>query len=368
MHSVFGAFGLNSSIYDASNLGWKLGLCCRNLATPSSILPTYDLERRLFANRVIRASGAYLRFICGVTDLPLAQLRGSGEDLESYMDDMPPRDGSRKGDMRWTGAFFARNSMFLLGFDAPDTVSNLCPSNRVDGGEKQRPIAVGNGKRAPNPRVCFAEGKTGYLYDKMTGAARFHIVVFGSDLRGPVRERITHFSRHALGPRGFFARFGGAAMFNVVLVVKCLPCDKDKLLQGNDLSALRQHATVVFDDRSPNEDAGYWYGINHARGAVVAVRPDLWVGTSCWPEEGVSLRAYFDDFLVAKKEQVVSCCLNGTNGLNGMNGLNGLNGLYDADYLIGLKDLGDFLFPAYDSHAGINGVNGAGGYMPSLKI
>ncbi|MCJ1479557.1 hypothetical protein MMC13_008243 [Lambiella insularis] len=318
--AVLGAFGLNSSIYDASNLGWKLGLCARGLAMPSSILPTYDLERRLFANRVIRASGAYLRFMCGITDLPLAQLRGSGDDLESYMDDLPARDGTRKGDMKWTGAYFAHNSMLLLGFDVPDTVSKLCPAVRVDGGEKQRPIAVGNGKRAPNPRVCFGEGATGYLYDKMTGAARFHIVVFGSDLQGPVRERIAHFSRHALGPKGFLARFGGASMFNVVLVVKFLPYEKEKLLEGDDLSALREHATVVYDDRSPDEDAGYWYGINHARGAVVAVRPDLWVGTSCWPEEGDYLRAYLEGFLVGRKEQV-----NGVNGTNDTNDMNDIN-------------------------------------------
>lgn len=278
-------------------------MCARDLAAPFSLLPTYDLERRLYANRVIRTSGAYLRFVCGVSDLPLARLRGTGTDLESYKDHLPAPDGTREGDLKWCGAFFAQNAFFMLGLDLPQTTSKLCPPMMGDG-EKQRPITIDNGKRAPNPCVCFAEGTTGYLYDKMTGAARFHILIFGSDVRGPVRERLARFSQQALGPTGFFATFGGTSMFNVVLVLKSLPWEKDSLLEGSDLSSLRNYATVVYDDRSPDEDAGYWYGINHARGAVVAVRPDLLVGTSCWPEGGDVLKEYFGGFLLERKEVV----------------------------------------------------------------
>ena len=370
MHSVLGAFGLNSSIYDASNLGWKLGLCARELATPSALLPTYDLERRLFANRVIRASGAYLRFICGITDLPLAELRGTGDDLESYMDDLPDLDGTRDGDLRWCAAYFGQNAKFLLGVDVPHTVSKICPAIRFDVGEKQRPVAVDNGKRAPNPRVCFTKGTTGYLYDKMTGASRFHILIFGSDLQGPVRERIAHFSKHALGPNGFFTRFGGETMFNVVLVLKCLPYEKEALLgdADDDLSNLREHATVVYDDRAPDEDAGYWYGINHARGAVVAVRPDLWVGTSCWPEEDDVLKDYFAGFLVEKgKKEVRVKGMNGVNGIhygmNGVvNGINGTNGVGDTNGLL-KKDYHGLQLPGYEPDRKIKVANGVGRYV-----
>ena len=370
VHSVLGAFGLNSSIYDASNLGWKLGLCARGLATPFSLLPTYDLERRLFANRVIRASGAYLRFICGTSDLPLAELRGVGDDLESYMDDLPALDGTREGDLKWCGSFFGHNAMFLLGIDVPNTVSKLCPQMKVDEGERQRPIAVDHGKRAPNPRVCFTKETTGYLYDKMTGAARFHILVFGSDLQGPVRERVAHFSRQSLGPQGFFARFGRASMFNVVLVLKCLPHEKKKLLEGDDFGNLREHAIVVYDDRSPDEDAAYCYGINHARGAVVAVRPDLWVGISCWPEESGALQKYFEGFLIERTESTNGfhgfhgiSGINGTNGANGTNGSNGINGTNGTNDTNGLKDIGDTRLPGYESNREIKVSDGVGRYL-----
>lgn len=336
MHSVLGAFGLNSSIYDASNLSWKLGLCARGLATPSTLLPSYDIERRLFANRVIRTSGAYLRFVCGA-DIPLASLKGQGDEPETYMDDLPPLDGTRKGDLKWCGAFFPRNANFMLGLEVPQTTSVVCPPMNDDDKAGSRPIAVINGARAPSPRVSLEVGKTGYLYDKMVGASRFHLLVFGSDLQGPVRERVAAFSQQGLGPQGFFARYGGSEMFNVVLVLKALPDDSVALLAGEEFRCLRETATVVYDDRSPDEDGHYWYGVNHARGAVVAVRPDLWVGVSCWPEEPQRLDEYFSSFLIEQKVDVGvgNVAVNGVakevavNGVRAINGVDWPNGQTD---------------------------------------
>ena len=306
VHSVLGGFGLNSSIYDASNLGWKLGLCALNRAKLSSLLSTYDLERRLFANRVIRVSGAYLRFICN-SKLPLAELRGLGEELETCGEELPILDGTTATDLKFLGAFFARNDKFLLGLDPPWTTSAICPFEDADAADdgmskRKRPTAVRNGRRAPNPRVAFSQNATGYLYDKITGAARFHILIFGSDLAGPVHDRLARFSQQALtAPNGFFHRFGAAEMFNVVLVTKALPFETEWRLHGEELDGLRENAEVVFDDRPPEEDAHGVYEINHARGAVVVVRPDLWVGVCAWPEEADKvLGEYFGGFLVEK--------------------------------------------------------------------
>ena len=315
MHSVLGAFGLNSSIYDAVNLSWKLGLCVRGAADAGALLPTYDAERRLFANRVIRCSGAYLRFICNMPDLPLAELRGlTGDALEAHEENLPLLDGSVASDRRWLADFFGRNAMFLLGVDGARVPTCLSPdrdpaetngntNGKVNGNghhpSTRRPVAVLNGVRAPDPRVCFRDNYTGHLYDAMPGVDKFHVVLFGSDLRGPVRGRIAEFSKRALAPRGgFYARFGGRRRFNVVLVTKLLPHEADEALQEPDLENLRSLATVVYDDRQPDDDAHYWYGVNHARGATVIVRPDLVVGMSAWPEDTGAISDYLSGFLI----------------------------------------------------------------------
>ena len=294
---------MNSSIYDAANLSWKLGLSISGAAKPEKLLPTYDPERRLFANRVIRCSGAYMRAICNL-NLPLAELRGLGEKIETHDEALPPLDGTPEGHQRWMGTFFGRNSMFLLGVECPIIESPIClsgssaatPSGKAP--SVAPPTSLLTGVRAPSPRVCFEENQTGYLYDKLTGVARFHILLFVSDLQGPVREQVTSFTEHALSNVGFYLRYGGQVRFNLVLVVKALPHEAETLLAAPELAKLREVATVVYDDRAPDDDAHYKYGINHAPGAVVVVRPDLMVGMSAAPEEVDAVESYFSGFLV----------------------------------------------------------------------
>lgn len=297
-----GAFGLNASIMDASNLAWKIGLVSRNRATLSSLGPTYDLERRIFAQRIIKVSGSYVRFVCN-SYLPLANLEemqgGSGRE---YKHEEPPApDGTTEGDLRFLGAFYSMQDKFLLGLDAPYDSSVINPGDDV-----KHAVSVRNGVRAPNPRICFGVGETGYLYDKMTGASRFHILVFGSDLRGPVGNALATFSA-ALSSSGWYARFGSRTIFNVVLVTKRLPHEAEQLLREEHVKRLRDAAVVLYDDRAPDEDAHYWYGVNHAEGAVVVVRPDLWVGISTVPGDVEGIERYFGGFLVPEQE----CEMNG---------------------------------------------------------
>ncbi|KAF2266555.1 FAD/NAD(P)-binding domain-containing protein [Lojkania enalia] len=298
VHSVLGAFGLNSAIYDAMNLSWKLALCLHGAAVPHALLSTYDTERRLFANRVIRFSGAFLRFVCNM-DLPLASLRGLGEDMEIH-DETPLAPGANSEDARqWLRNFFGRIPRFMQGLGAPIIDTVLSPARETQIAPGKSPAGVYNGVRAPNPRISFSASYASYLYDSMLGINKFHILVFGSDLQGPVRDRIACFLANSLAPGGFFDRFGGENLFNVVLVLKSLPHEAEGLLSGPDLQKLREIATVLYDDRAPDEDAHYCYAVNHARGAVIIVRPDLVVGTTAWPEDTSTVDEYFSSFLIA---------------------------------------------------------------------
>lgn len=62
VHSPFGAFGMNTGIQDAANLGWKLALALRARRTPSPggtvecLLDTYEGERRPVGRAVLDAS------------------------------------------------------------------------------------------------------------------------------------------------------------------------------------------------------------------------------------------------------------------------------------------------------------------------
>ncbi|KAL6711558.1 hypothetical protein ACN47E_004492 [Coniothyrium glycines] len=322
VHSVMGAFGLNASIMDASNLAWKIGLVSQQKAKLESLVPTYDAERRDQACRIIEASGEYLRFVCA-TDLQIADVRNLGKTTntapsvskrpvlgngitnsngnitnDDTVRDAPALSQTSK-DLEFLGSFFGRNGQFLLGVDAPFSHSVLTPASSHTGDNKsRRPLMVSHGVRAPNPRVCFSVEKTGYLYDKMTGAATFHILIFASSLSTAIRRKLAVFAAALLPQHSFYRRFGGANRFNILLVVKRLPWEIDALMTTPELHILKQHATIVFDDRAPDEDAHTTWGADHYNGGVAVIRPDLWVGTTLRIDDVDKLLQYLDSFLL----------------------------------------------------------------------
>lgn len=286
-----GAFGLNASIMDAANLAWKVGLVTRDKARFKALLPTYTAERRLHAVRIIKVSGRYLRFVCNA-DLSVAA--SMPDKLKPISFDQEPTGDSPQKDLQFLASFFQGNGPFLLGVDAPYDASVISPSLEK---EKQVALNVRNGVRAPNPRVCFSTTETGYLYDKLTGAATFHVVLFASSLRGPVRQAISRFAA-ALGPSGFYRRFGGSSTFNIVVIMECVPFELDELLPKEGMEELKKVANFVFDDRAPDENAHTTWGADRKNGALAVIRPDLWVGITAPLADVETLEKYFGSFLL----------------------------------------------------------------------
>ncbi|GAP82679.2 putative FAD binding domain-containing protein [Rosellinia necatrix] len=338
VHSVMGAFGLNASILDAANLAWKVGLAAKGRAKPDALLPTYNGERRQHAVRVIEVSGTYLRFVCG-SDLHVPDLRnlaalnanspnganghvtdsngtngnganGHGENGEFYKDNKvakrlggdKKKEEQKAEDLDFLANFFKTNGQFLLGVDCPYGPSIIRPE--ITDSAAAQALRVKPGVRAPNPRVCFGTGETGYLYDKLAGAARFHVVVFGSSLGGRlVQRKLRAFADALRSPTGFYRRFGGADVFRLVLVTKLMPFELDALAPEGEAAALvaalrAEGAEVLFDDRAPDEDAHTTWGANHGTGGVAIIRPDLWVGMTAFPDEMDAVADYFAGFLV----------------------------------------------------------------------
>ena len=310
-----GGFGLNASILDSCNLAWKLGLCIRQLARPSVLLPTYDAERRLHANCIIRVSGSYLRFVCN-SSFPLASFEHAATGLPAKLPG--PVEYTPGEDLEFLRTFFTTNGPFLVGVDGPYGNSVISPTNRDNdkntydndtGSNKQLednksnlkkpPISCFNGVRAPNPRLCLSTTRTGYLYDVLTGASRIHLVIFASDLQGSVRKLLSSFSTSLSASSSFYSRYGGADRFHLVLVAKATPYEAERLLLAEELRNIRENCTLLYDDRAPDDDAHTWYEVDHAKGAVVVIRPDLWIGTSAYLGEAEKvLGEYFEQWLI----------------------------------------------------------------------
>lgn len=335
-----GAFGLNLSIIDSANLAWKIGLCAKGHASIASLMPTYDSERRLHANNVLEVSGTYLRFVSAV-DLGVVNLKDKGKPLgDEELEEMeegenrtlltPDSNNASPDQAEQRGYlldYFRKHGMFLLCLDAAYGRSVLNPPPKERASSKSFPpslvpLTVKNGVRAPNPRVCFDANNTGYLYDKLAGQPRFHLVVFGSDLLGPVRRHLAAFARELVNPKGFYRRFGGSERFNLVLVAKGIPFEVNDRMEPSatieNIGPLAGAATVLYDDRPPDEDAHSTYGVNHSTGAIAVVRPDLWMGMGLAISETDEIDKYFTQFLIP-----VSPLANGIPKANGTPTANG---------------------------------------------
>lgn len=73
VHSPAGGQGMNTSLQDAANLGWKLAAVLQGHA-PQALLDTYEAERHPVGRMVLRGSGALLR-LAAMRSAPLRAIR-----------------------------------------------------------------------------------------------------------------------------------------------------------------------------------------------------------------------------------------------------------------------------------------------------
>ncbi|KAI0260111.1 FAD binding domain-containing protein [Gloeopeniophorella convolvens] len=77
IHSPFGGQGMNSSVMDAMNLGWKLALVCKNHAPPR-LLETYNRERTPVIREMLQMTDGLLKRAVAVNkDAAAAWQRGT---------------------------------------------------------------------------------------------------------------------------------------------------------------------------------------------------------------------------------------------------------------------------------------------------
>lgn len=287
VHSAKGAFGMNTGIMDAHNLAWKLALLCKGIAKPG-LLDTYDLERRENALRAVRTSARYLRFVGNCT---FQNLDGSETDAEPEIE--APAAPGEDPHVAFFKRFADENARFLIGLDV-DYAANV-----VNRAADPAVSGVRAGYRAPDPRVALSRARSGRLYDAFGRLDQFTLVVFASNLGGALAPRLRALDAYLASPKSFYRGAASGDLFKLVVVARATPTEADARIAG--FPFLAAHAQLVYDDQLPpgifGGDAHSIYGVDHARGAVVVVRPDTWVGTAVTVDGVSSLEAYFSSFL-----------------------------------------------------------------------
>ncbi|KAJ2896964.1 hypothetical protein MKZ38_005063 [Zalerion maritima] len=294
-HSPKAGQGMNVSMQDTFNLGWKLGLVCKGILRPE-LLSTYELERKQIAEELIAFDHKFSRLFSGRPAKDI--LDETGVSMEEFT------KAFTLSHMFTTGVGINYQPSLLVAKEGEDSkVAAKKATSQPKLAKSCQP-----GTRFPSAKVLSqADGRPWELHHKMSSDGRFRMVVFGGDISSSNHLSNTNamgeFLRTKLLPKYGSVKLSPgsdphtcASKFKTakdpsiidVLLVHAAPRDKIEMLTDLDEVYHRfdeklgwDYDRVFVDDISYHEGHGRAYeayGVDICKGAVVLVRPDGYVG------------------------------------------------------------------------------------------
>ncbi|KAK6087115.1 FAD binding domain-containing protein [Seiridium cupressi] len=308
-HSPKAGQGMNISMQDTYNLGWKLGLVCKKVMQ-RSILSTYELERKQIAEELIAFDHKFSRLFSGRPAKDILDQTGVSMEEFSRVFEVSHMFTSGIGVNYSPSSLVSRPREDRLISENSD--GQVEPDHQTAPTHAQSTLDLATnckpGMRFPSFQVVGQCGaKPWQLHHKMPSDGRFRVIVFGGDISKPQQQDLVNsFADHLSS--GILSRaprmplspaadpHGGPVWYKIDEP----PCIVDVLLihsaKRAEVEILRDlHAVyhpfdtklgwdydkVFVDEESYHAGHGQaytGYGVNPEKGAVVLVRPDGYVG------------------------------------------------------------------------------------------
>lgn len=288
-HSPKAGQGMNVSMQDTFNLGWKVALVAKGIAKPS-ILSTYGDERRQIARDLIEFDHRFSRLFSGRPAKDV--MDAEGVSMELFKD------------------AFQKGNLFASGLSV-----NYAANNLVAKEYSHASLAMGLpvGMRFNSFKVLNqADGRPWHFQERLKADGRFRIVLFAGNILAPEQKaRVHKFCAELDGPDSFLRGVTplGAPIDSVIEVLTVhsskrtgteLLRDFPDILHPFDKHNGWDYNKVFVDDESYHEgsgDAYKNYGVDKQYGCVVAVRPDQYVAWVGKLEDFGGLQKYFEGCL-----------------------------------------------------------------------
>lgn len=283
-HSPKGGWGLNTSLPDTFNLGWKMAAVLQGRSNPG-LLKTYATERRKVAQQLIDADRELSKLVA---------TRPTAEHATS----------AAKIDTAKIEAFMKRQSGFVSGTSIEYFPSYICT------GHENQHLATGFkiGQRFHSALATrVADGASQHLGHLVKADGRWRIFVFGGE------QMPTEVSSHAYQFTEFLANSAKSP------VRKYTPSGTDidsvidtyAIFQQQDLSMHDLHGYLwpakgkyglrdyekVFRSQ-PENDLYDMRGIDRKNGCAVVVRPDQHIANILPLTDYAGAAAFFDAFMI----------------------------------------------------------------------
>lgn len=320
-HSPKAGQGMNVSMQDSFNLGWKLALVVKGVAKPS-ILKTYQSERRRVAQDLIEFDHRFSRLFSGRPAKDV--MDEEGVSMEVF------KDAFEKGNLFASGLsvnygpsnIVAKAGDALAQADGVKVVEPPGVSLTQEAFDEKQKLATGLpvGMRFNSFKVLNqACARPYHFQERLKADGRFRIVVFAGDVLDPAQKsRVDAFCALLDNSSSFLHRVTppGAKIDSVVEVLTIhsskrreteLLRDFPDILRPYDEQVGYDYEKVHVDDESYHEGYGEAYknyGVDRKRGCVVTVRPDQYVGWVGELEDFDDLSKYFEGCLVMSDESI----------------------------------------------------------------
>ncbi|KAH6839577.1 FAD binding domain-containing protein [Chaetomium sp. MPI-CAGE-AT-0009] len=282
-HSPKAGQGMNVSLQDGHNIGWKLGMVLRGLARPE-LVETYVLERERTATELIEFDRAF-------TKLFNSKYREENR--------VSPQQVAEQ---------FVKAGRYTAG-------QAVCydPSVVTAVGERDKEIVanVTVGMAFPSAQVVrFCDAKAMQLVKGLPGNGRWYVVVFAGDVAKPeIAARLNKVAR-SLEQTALRFTLTGSYPDSVIDRVLVIASDR-KTVEQEEIPVFFTPVTgqrgmkcltkVYADEESYNSGHGHAYeayGVNPEEGALVVVRPDHYVAKVAALSEVDSIQEFFGGFLM----------------------------------------------------------------------
>ncbi|KAI1993983.1 hypothetical protein LOZ51_002844 [Ophidiomyces ophidiicola] len=244
-HSPITGMGMNTSIQDSYNLGWKLAGVIQGQLKPE-ILQSYDTERGAVATQLIDADRTTLELFSARMGHEARELLERGDALRIFL----AGRGTRYDDPLLTSSQPQRMGVFKPGECLPD-------------------VSICN----------HATGRASSLHNVLETDGRWCLIVFSGDVSVDSQMQRVHTLADQIKTAWADGSTDRLDLLDMILV-HCAPWDAIELADfPTFLFPPREYGKIFIDEASTYEELG----LDQKEGGLVLVRPDRhigWVGAS----------------------------------------------------------------------------------------
>ncbi|KAI5479586.1 phenol 2-monooxygenase [Pseudohyphozyma bogoriensis] len=280
-HSPKAGQGMNTSMQDTFNLGWKIGHVLTGLAH-ADLLKTYSAERQVVAKTLIDFD---------TNGKPAAEGDVEGISLKEFKD------------------VFATGNLFAAGMSIDYADSTIVAKDGLIKSKQELATLLPVGKRFFGAQVVnVASATADFLTTRIPTTGAFRLLVFAGNVAEPkAMMRLRKLAEYLDGPESVVSKYTpfGSERWSVidVITIHSSPRTDVELYDFPQPSIFPPHnyKKIYVDGPSYHRGDGKAYeayGISKEIGALVVVRPDQHVALVCGLEDTDVLDAYFAQFLL----------------------------------------------------------------------